>query len=76
MPLRKLELTVSFELTTCCVQDSCSAKLSYVSKTSGAGTRARQGLNAAAFPYERLCPNVYTIHIVKEQTEAQKTPVV
>ena len=38
--------------------------------------RAQPGLSAAAFPHERLCPNVYTIRIVKERpTGAKKTPV-
>ena len=42
----------------------------------GRRVRAQPGLSAAAFPHERLCPNVYTIHIVKERsTGAQKTPV-
>ena len=36
-----LELTVSIELTTCCLQDSCSAKLSYISNIVGAGAFAR-----------------------------------
>jgi hypothetical protein len=36
----KLGLTVSIELTTCCLQDSCSAKLSYISNIVGAGASA------------------------------------
>ena len=38
--LKYLELTVSIELTTCCLQDSCSARLSYVSNIVGAGAHA------------------------------------
>jgi len=42
----------------------------------GRRVRARPGLSAIAFPHERLCPNVYTIHIVKERpTGHKKTPV-
>ena len=33
----------------------------------GRRLRAQPGLSAIAFPHERLCPNVYTIHIVKER---------
>lgn len=33
----------------------------------GRRARAQPSLSAAAFPHERLCPNVYTIHIVKER---------
>ncbi len=33
----------------------------------GRRMRAQPGLSAAAFPHERLCPNVYTIRIVKER---------
>ena len=37
---------------------------------------AQPGRVAAAFPNERLCPDVYTIHIVKERSAgAQKNPV-
>ena len=39
------------------------------------GRRARAaGSECCSLSLERLCPNVYTIHIVKEQTEAQKNP--
>ncbi len=34
----------------------------------GRRVRAQPGLSAAAIPDERLCPNVYTIHIVKERS--------
>lgn len=40
LPIQKLGLTVSIELTTCCLQDSCSAKLSYISNIVGAGAHA------------------------------------
>jgi hypothetical protein len=50
--------------------------LSYISNTVGAGAYAHSlSLSAVAFPHERLCPNVYTIHIVKERpAEHKKTP--
>ena len=41
----------------------------------GRRARAQPGLSAAALPHERHCPNVYTIHIVKERPSgAQKNP--
>ena len=42
--------------------------LIYTSNIVGAGARAQPGLSATAFPDERLCPNVYTIRIVKERS--------
>ena len=71
------ELIVGLEPTPPEYKTGALIQLGHISKYVGAGTSAQPGLKAAALSHTRLCPNIYTIHIVKELPGAtKKAPVV
>lgn len=74
MPLRNLVLTVSPDLTTCCLQDSCSAVLSYISNTVGAGAIAQPGLIAVALPLKGSAPTSTQSTLLKSCPGHKKNP--
>ena len=54
---KSMELTVSFDLTTCCLQDSCSAvELRQQIQYRGRRSRAQPGLNAADSRHRESLP--------------------